>query len=104
MQVLLDGPTEKALGWGRGGHGETPWSRRTPPPPQPTNPHLAALAGDAAVVVAGGFVPAHHALFIFVQVARDVPWGGNVSEPPFVLQFPLCPEPECCPHPNCGPP
>lgn len=41
--------------------------------------HLAALAGDAAVVVAGRLVTAHDALFIFVQVTRDVPCGEGAQ-------------------------
>ena len=42
--------------------------------------YLAALTGDAAVVVAGGFVPAHDAQLVFVEVTRDVPWGHKEEQ------------------------
>ena len=42
--------------------------------------YLAALTGDTAVVVAGGFVPTHDAQLVFVQVTRDVPWQRHKEE------------------------
>lgn len=54
--------------------------------------YLTTLAGDAAIVIARRFVPAHHAQLVFVQVTRDVPWerrkessnhpNGNRKFPP----------------------
>ena len=35
--------------------------------------HLAALTGDAAVMVASGLVSTHHTRFILFQIAGDVP-------------------------------
>lgn len=35
--------------------------------------HLAAFTGNAAIVIPCGFVSAHHAQLILVQVAGDVP-------------------------------
>lgn len=36
--------------------------------------YLTALAGDAAVVIAGRFVPTHHTWLILLQIAGDVPY------------------------------
>lgn len=44
--------------------------------------YLAAFAGDAAIVVACGFVPAHYTQFIFVQVTWDVPWQRHTGNTP----------------------
>ncbi len=39
--------------------------------------HLAALTCDAAVMVAGGLVPAYHTWLIFLQVAGNIPWNRD---------------------------
>lgn len=36
--------------------------------------YLATFTGDAAIVVARGFVPAHYTQLILVQVTRYVPY------------------------------
>lgn len=41
--------------------------------------YLAALTRDAAVVVAGRFIPAHHTWLILFQVAGDVPWNRDTK-------------------------
>lgn len=80
MEVLLDGPAEETLdtdGRNLGGvlSPTRPWSR--------VHAHLAALAGNAAVMVTGGLVATHHTWLILFEVAGYVPWergrGGGVT-------------------------
>lgn len=69
VQVLLDGSPEEALQRKR-----VQSAPRCATPTPATRPaYLTALTGDAAVVVARGFVPAHHAQLVLVQVAGYVP-------------------------------
>lgn len=49
--------------------------------PEVAGPYLAALTGDAAVVIPGRLVPTHDTLLVFVQVTRDIPWGGREQGP-----------------------
>lgn len=41
--------------------------------------YLAALTGDAAVVVPSRLVPTHYTWLVLLQVAGDVPWNRDAK-------------------------
>lgn len=61
----------------RGGGGVMTSEQKTLGKHSRANAHLAALAGNAAIMVTCGLVATHHTRLILFEVAGYVPWGGG---------------------------